>query len=273
MAPLNVIRFGVLLTFLHACAFAIEGQVFVVTKGRENVKMGAITVSIYKSADFSSALAAAAARIAPELFEINEQVARCDREIKVAEISRLSSESYKTRREHLLASIKRKYQGVWSGLRQIEPLAEVVTDADGRFKIDTRGEDSVYLFARAQRQVGGATENYIWVEQANGPTVILSNQQDSGTSLAAGFCKLAYEEFLAERKKRFAEGELHPKQQAGATHTRQGDSVNVKVGMSKHQVSEALGKPTVETNEAWFYSGRGWVRFSGDKVTSYEERR
>ena len=42
----------------------------------------------------------------------------------------------------------------------------------------------------------------------------------------------------------------------------------VSVGMSKGQVLEMLGEPSIKSDLSWYYLNRGWVRFRGGAVVS-----
>ncbi len=259
-------------------AHGLDGQVFVVTKGRDNVKMGGVSVAAYRTSEFNDAIAKVAATLAPEFHAMEEQIARIDREIKVAQISLQSTHRLENRRAELKKTITRGYPKVWDGLHSVTPLATAVTDADGRFRINVNGNAGVILFARASRRVVDSTEHYLWVERSEGESVILSNSQDMGDGWAAAACKRAYADFVAEQnRKNQTVATSTPRPTDTRAAVRQAEVSHaplslVSVGMTRAQVAAQLGEPTAKGDSKWFYVGRGWVRFDGDKVSSVDTR-
>ncbi len=46
----------------------------------------------------------------------------------------------------------------------------------------------------------------------------------------------------------------------------------LKIGMTKDQVTATIGKPNVASENSWFYTAGGWVRFRDNAVFSIEAK-
>ncbi len=176
----------------------INGQIFVVTKGGENIKMGAVPVWVIPQEQFKEI----ARKTLPEIERqwrvertywasrevrdelVKELKALQPSDIKVPELEKLIEAA---ENEESLPGLKRP-----PGLFEIEiwlkafaqalPPTQIQTDADGRFTAEV--ESKVWLVAGGQRYAGGNTEHYLWVQSYEPPSkglpqpVLISNQAD-----------------------------------------------------------------------------------------------
>lgn len=151
------------LFFITACKTEtpINGEIFVVTKGVGNYKLGAIQVAAISEKDLNSQLLSEANsyKTAVDTFQLCIDNAAC------------MNESDKKR--HLLSDF----------LFRIPARAITTTNGDGKFSLKLPS-GSYYLLARGQRSIGlsddyPSTEYYLWLQKvtASGKeqTVILSN--------------------------------------------------------------------------------------------------
>ena len=125
----------------------ISGQIFIVTKSRENVKLGLVTVKVYDEAEIE--------KIRKKADAILEQVAA------------------NTRWDDF------KKDWIDLAIADATPSVEVKTDADGRFFF-TPPSDKFMLAATSSRLAGDTQENYRWLEVCEvnsiGPSgLLLSN--------------------------------------------------------------------------------------------------
>ena len=203
-----VLLLSALLALIPACSkkpIDITGQIFVVTRGGEYIKMGGLEVRVIPDDEFQAmakatvpwmqeeahkeaqqkidydhmrdfimevmAMEESAANPMPELPQIRKNLAE---EYVMAEKIRLSV----TSAGFLPRGIAKLMSGATS-------TVTVTTDADGRFTVPITGK--TWFLAVGQRDVGGETENYNWVksyeapEGAKKPTLAISNDADIDT--------------------------------------------------------------------------------------------
>jgi hypothetical protein len=187
MIARRTMRFLVLILSLVSSAFAVEGQVFIVTQGGGNVKLGLVTIGIYPRAVFERYLAERKAAILPTFLarkaEYNEHEAA--RKKLTADAKRIwdqATNAHDTEamersiamdkdavRERQISEItKRECERLIGSLLNEIPvavptLAKTKTDADGRYKLDSVFPNDSILVASAARKVGEVIERYSWV--------------------------------------------------------------------------------------------------------------
>ena len=180
----------------------VSGQVFVVTKGRENVKMGLVHIHAVTAEQL--------APIAAELLktykqaDLKERQAFAQQVVDLAALSQfenqldalqragLSLPEFFARRDESAqrrSSVTARDTGSTDSAATLElriaslfvrlPAAAGKTDADGRFNLNLKSSRKVWLLAQAERIAGGDTERYFWahaVKDGRGTNpVLLSN--------------------------------------------------------------------------------------------------
>ena len=161
----------------------INGQVFVVTKGRENVKMGLVHIhavsaeqlapiaaellQTYKQADLKKrqALAQQVADLAALRQFENELGALQPVGLNLPEFRAWQEESAQRRSSGAARdteSTDSEALALRASLFARLPVAEGKTDADGRFNLNLKSSPKVWLLAQAERTTGEDTERYFW---------------------------------------------------------------------------------------------------------------
>lgn len=193
--PRHIILLGIiaLMTCCSKRGKEAEGQVFIVTEGRENVKMGLTPIHVIPDAEFKTIaqvlMSWMEARVQAEaqlqadadyrtsfIREIIEMEEAADVEIPALGEIRSDIVIQTNGAEDLLnsapagsvfAQAKRK-------LIDAAPLAAITSDADGRFKIQLSSK--AWLVAYGERSVGYGREDYFWIAPVD-PAEIKQNHQ------------------------------------------------------------------------------------------------
>lgn len=165
---------------------SVTGQVFVVTKGRENVKLGLVAVHVVDDEAFSkiarkALLAHAVANVKVTEAKANlTTLAALEQDLNklkpaggaVPILDNLMVE-IEERRSELQAKAK---SDVSELLFKLLPSEATKTDADGQFTVKVSGART-WLLARASRTVVGNDETYVWMQPTDGksPKLLLAN--------------------------------------------------------------------------------------------------
>ena len=194
-----------LLAILPACSkkpVDVTGQVFVVTKGRENIKMGGLEVRVIPDGEFQQMAKTTLPWMQEEVRK--EAQARVDGDFITAFIHEVLAmeeaapapiPELSTIRKAIVEESGQSHSIVESALssgllkRGISKLISgatstlsVTTDADGRFTVPITGNS--WFIAAGQREVGKETEEYLWVKDFEPPagsasaTLAISNEAD-----------------------------------------------------------------------------------------------
>ena len=173
----------------------VEGQVFVVTKSRENIKMGLVPIHVVPDDQFEKIASELAEQIMAYREDDAQRKANHDalevfiKELRSLEKPDLTVPVLKTLREEA-ASFKNRFtppeelEFVKARLFSQLPPTVVKTDADGRFKISFNSK--VWAIAQGDRSVGEEREQYLWIMPVERPKegsvspILISN--DSGYS-------------------------------------------------------------------------------------------
>jgi len=178
-----------------------SGQIFVITAGRENVKMGLVGVHILTDEQLKRIAAPLLARhqIATEKYNLHKAQCARDRErlaqfglelqsmvpvgLKISVIDTLELEILE-RRESLLASDRRELVDPLLGngvlaeeFARTLPPPNGKTDADGLFTVRAGSGD--WLIAFDSRLVGSSEEKYLWAELLTTDNVLVLVSNDS----------------------------------------------------------------------------------------------
>lgn len=156
----------------------VEGQVFVVTKSRENIKMGLVPIHVVPDDQFEKIASELAEQIMAYREDGAQRKANHDasevfiKELRSLEKPDLTVPVLKTLREEA-ASFKNRFtppeglEFVKARLFSQLPPAVVKTDADGRFKISFNSK--VWAIAQGERSVGEEREQYLWIMPVERP--------------------------------------------------------------------------------------------------------
>jgi hypothetical protein len=173
----------------------VEGQVFVVTKSRENIKMGLVPIHVVPDDQFEKIASELAEQIMAYREDDAQRKANHDalevfiKELRSLEKPDLTVPAFKTLGEEA-ASFKNRFtppeelEFVKARLFSQLPPTVVKTDADGRFKISFNSK--VWAITQGERSVGEERKQYLWIMPVERPKegsvspILISN--DSGYS-------------------------------------------------------------------------------------------
>ncbi len=176
-----------------------EGQVFVVTKSRENIKMGLVPIHVVSDEQFKIIASELAQQIMVFRVEGAQQKANENAKEELAkelislEKSELSIPLLKALREEAVLPIaKNTGQNRFTPSEGLDfstellfsklPPAVVKTDADGRFEILFKPK--VWVIAQAARSDGEKSENHLWIvpvespKEGLAPPLLISNDSE-----------------------------------------------------------------------------------------------
>jgi hypothetical protein len=179
----------------------LDGEVFIVTKGGENVRLGLVTVQAISEDKMKEFIVKKSSESKTEIEKLQKEIKKAEIELADAEKEAKSSEKERDRRSTILRNSlasrkannyhkdavkihesklnilfdKRKnldvlkskqyYYGsaafYFNGLP--DPVTSAKTDADGRFTLFISRERRVALAAHASRQVSNKKEEYYWL--------------------------------------------------------------------------------------------------------------
>ena len=172
----------------------IQGQIFVVTKGGENIKMGAIPVRVIPEEAFKEIARSTVTAI--ERQQALEDEHRASVKVKEQLLKDLDAMKPVGFEAPALLALREEagneeaHQGLQSPDREqwladfarVLPTTQIQTDADGRFTAEVNSK--VWLVAGGQRRVGGNNEEYLWVQAYEPPEkgmpqpVLISNRDN-----------------------------------------------------------------------------------------------
>lgn len=178
----------------------LDGDLFIVTEGAANVKLGLVEVRVLPYEETKRSIAQTKAQVDQEIAALQPKLDAARKALGSAEaryralgreakddVNRIEGENYQAAYEAANAAIDRAARaqtGVGlakravldleeqvraqnSGARYLanlpSPLTSVKSDADGKFSIQLDKSATVVLAAHATRQVVGQAENYYWL--------------------------------------------------------------------------------------------------------------
>ena len=153
----------------------INGQIFVVTKGGENIKMGAVPVRVIPEEQFKEIARATVAAIEGQKALEDEHRASIEakkqllQDLKAMEPqAALAALIKQAEDEDSISGLRSPSWDAWmkTFVRAL-PQTQIKTDADGRFTAEV--ESKVWLVAGGQRRVGESSEEYLWVQAYQPP--------------------------------------------------------------------------------------------------------
>jgi hypothetical protein len=181
-------------------ADSIRGQVFIVTQGGENVRLGLVTVALYPEKEMLAYIARRSEEarlereaIAPALDAAMESLSTANAQYENA-LKMVGMRDGGSSLNQRYDEVQRLQRVIWEGesrLRGLDsadfyfmmlpkPLRTSVTDAEGAFSIVIPKTGKYALTARGERNVSGTVETYSWLvrmpeEARTGTKVLLSN--------------------------------------------------------------------------------------------------
>jgi len=194
----------------------LQGEVFIVTKSAENIRLGLVQVMLFSEKEITNYVAMRNSRVEAERPDFNADIARLDQQISKLEAGVAVSKDAKEKKREFAAeyhqpdadtsledSLIEKFQTQILALRQKRdlvvkanenwpgsshyfkdlptPLASTITDADGKFSLEIPKQGKFAVAAHASREILSAKEEYYWMawESLNGKesaNLILGNQ-------------------------------------------------------------------------------------------------
>jgi hypothetical protein len=167
----------------------VSGQVFIVTKAHESVKLGLVPISVYARDAIKSSIEAVDTALKSERDEAKDQLSVISEAQKSA--SRLQDQLW---REVRSSSYDKQRSAAWSRASSLEmdilsretmasrrtsflfgstpyfrelnehhrPVATTKTDADGKFTVTVPNDGEFAIVAYSERQTPKGSENYYW---------------------------------------------------------------------------------------------------------------
>lgn len=170
----------------------LRGQVFVVTKGRENIKMGLVAIHIVDDHDFRRVSESTLAKL--HLFEIEfrnkELELNSDRQALESlerRIDNMNPSGIRLDRLVTLVQEVRNYRDALLPPPRVSmnlatdvffggvPKSVTRTNADGMFQTNLYPNGDFWVIARAERSVGDGEEQYLWISRVE-QSMLESNQ-------------------------------------------------------------------------------------------------
>jgi hypothetical protein len=175
-------------------AIPVSGQLFVVTKGGQNIKLGGVHVRIYLLEDIAGIIKRrqeAATPIIAKLRIVLKDLS--DQWLKVSKLETAdggkqqwyADEDMEQKLNAKMAEVRKRCDELSNGeyfLADLPPsVSDVLTDADGKFTATVSSTGSYAVTASAIRDVGEYNENYHWifkisVADKSGKSLLLTNE-------------------------------------------------------------------------------------------------
>jgi len=201
----------------------VNGQVFIVTKGAENYKLGSIHVYLYSEEEVLAIAAvslAKAIKLKPALDAERENCNKMTQQYaavlqryqgmspvasELIAAQKASSDSLKEFRT-ALAKYYSNFSSEYYSQTLPTPLADAQTDADGKFSMQIPKTGSWVLEAEGERSVGDTKEGYVWLARASSDAIaksqiFLTNENlstsSSPDSVAVSLSQSDIEEIIA----------------------------------------------------------------------------
>lgn len=158
----------------------LDGDVFIVTQGAENVKLGLVEIRVLPYEETKTSVAATRAQVErevanllPKLVAARDALASADRAVKNSYGAEVSLKRFnvaldaRTSAQSALAPLEEQAQR-WNSCVPYfaslpPPVTAVKTDADGKFSIPLDRTATVVLAANATRHLLKKTETHCWL--------------------------------------------------------------------------------------------------------------
>lgn len=168
----------------------VGGQIFIVTKGGQNIKLGLVTVGAIKAEKLTS-------WVKETQDAVDKRIQKAKGLAEKAEAA--TDEDEKSRLYGMASSELSPLAGEELGktLTKGLPAPDVSTksDADGRFVLELPRGEKFALVAQASRMAGDETEHYFWLvwtplEETARKNIMLSNDNLSGGDSAGAIIRM-----------------------------------------------------------------------------------
>jgi hypothetical protein len=229
----------------------LEGEVFIVTKGGQNYKLGLVPVALYSLDtlkpyidDKTKEGSAELSRLKPLIDAAKAEMDRKDAAEHSAfkatvddysDPTRSALEVAYTRAVHQYAVAQGAYYALLGDRDKVlsadfyfaelpQPIVTTQTDSDGRFKIELPTKGRFVVAASAQRSVGESVEHYHWLlkvslDGSSIKTVMLSNNNLSSEGSPDSLIPTAEEAMLATTPSAVSDTQTPTTSAASATQT------------------------------------------------------
>lgn len=172
----------------------LQGEAFIVTEGRDNIKLGLMEVRVYKPDSIKEHLRGRHEQsqkrfkeLYPEVIKYIRSFSDADDEFKnltERDLGGMSLEQLDKHKERLLdataklTSLEKASKKAIDELMSVrtqqfylegapKPSFSTKTDSDGKFSIDLWSSKDYYIVARAEREASDSTETYFWMKKLN----------------------------------------------------------------------------------------------------------
>ncbi|MCX5815129.1 MAG: hypothetical protein NTX75_02655, partial [Proteobacteria bacterium] len=206
--------------FINGCTreCQLEGEAFIVTKGRQNVRLGLVEVRAIPEKEILEFVEKKKATAKEELPKIKSEyenckknldaawsvqraiqkkcleghsLEECESAIKQHPKAKAASSKRWTEYSNALEKYAYYYRGDFLFDNIPEGIAKVKTDADGKFAIMLKQDSKYALIARADRKIYNNTEKYYWfvwvnTEKYKTKKIFLSNDNLLATFISCG---------------------------------------------------------------------------------------
>jgi hypothetical protein len=175
----------------------LSGQIFIVTRGAESIKLGLVDVRLIEkqqAVDFlkkkqpeidaqmltlSSQFAKLAEKSQSDYTALQTSLSESQSTEEKATIAKAMIRNTDALKETLAAFKSLPSEAMYFEMFSPDTLQKTTTDADGKFQFTYPSNRSFIIFAKAKRMVGDETENYYWLvnipSDAGDSRILLSN--------------------------------------------------------------------------------------------------
>lgn len=175
----------------------IDGEVFIVTQGAGNIKLGLVRVEAFLEKDVKAHISGIKDDLSHQLAEAKTVYEKC---VRINENGAIKQSLYigaKAGESKCGQSFVTSSHDVSRMLTQViaVPVASSTTNADGKFQISVPADQKLFLIARGQRQLIDSTEEYYWLKVL--PPAISDKEQPVFLSNDSILDPIKIETFLA----------------------------------------------------------------------------
>ena len=184
--------------------YEVSGEIFVVTKGGANFKLGLVNVQVFEKSVIQKFVTEKITARDNRLADLEPREARAEEEWKAASdaatkavyapakkflgLMKLKDEKWKVY-EDLSTQTRALRSGAYSFAALPGTKFVVKSNSDGRFRFSVSRDEEVVIAASASRAVGGDTEKYYWlvpVARPDGASIEIALSNDNLSSVRGG---------------------------------------------------------------------------------------
>ena len=169
--------------FVPSCSFFeadLNGEIFIVTEGRQNIKLALVEISAIPEKDLISFIDKKKSDADKEIEIIRKKSNELHAETE--SLKKQGGDAYGKKLKESIANSDKEfkyYEGeyYYDGIPKSENICK--SNADGKFSLKLKRDTKYAIAAKSSRKIGDSEENYywlVWVDMKKNPqTVMLSN--------------------------------------------------------------------------------------------------